>query len=383
MAVDTSTRTIVLDLGTRIKLGYADKPSPTLTVPALLAAATSRDRHDPDLPLHSGVSALLRAPFPRDYTPLSIFSTPPHLALPIATPDFLASLLHPLYESHLPAPIRSHKASPLVLALPDHAAVPRAAKERLAQELFEGFRHPSVLIAPRAPCVVAAAGSPEHAVVFHAGHSGAAATAVFRGYPVATVVADASGAALDRCCAERLAAANPGLEGEALAWAARAVKERECYVGFTEEKSSERTDFMLPDGNSSFGLGDERVKVPEAFFNPAAAKTGTVSAQAAVLQAVKSADRELIRHLLKNVLVSGGATKVRGFDYRLGFELGRGLPKGVEANVSDASEGKRKREDVAWYGASLLAKSPNFSKLAVSAEEYEEHGPAVVMRKCF
>lgn len=36
-----------------------------------------------------------------------------------------------------------------------------------------------------------------------------------------------------------------------------------------------------------------------------------------------------------------------------------------------------------WCGGAALANLPSFSSAWISQEEYEEHGPQIVLRKCF
>lgn len=48
-----------------------------------------------------------------------------------------------------------------------------------------------------------------------------------------------------------------------------------------------------------------------------------------------------------------------------------------------AAPGSLERRQSAWVGGSILASLGSFQAAWCSREEYEEHGPAVVQRKCY
>jgi len=81
---------------------------------------------------------------------------------------------------------------------------------------------------------------------------------------------------------------------------------------------------------------------------------------------------------LKNIILSGGNTLYEGLPERLKSEIISLAPAGAEVRVIASAD----RKNAVWKGASTLASLSTFTTSWVSAEDYQEHGAAVVHRKC-
>jgi actin-related protein 5 len=119
-------------------------------------------------------------------------------------------------------------------------------------------------------------------------------------------------------------------------------------------------------------LNVERIRVPEAVFQPAIAgldQAGLVEIAADIINQRFSSQQER-EALLHDIFLTGGNTRFQGFEERLKRELRAVLP--IEASLSV----RRAANPVfdAWKGAAQWAREPGFADKSVSREEYQEKG---------
>ena len=69
---------------------------------------------------------------------------------------------------------------------------------------------------------------------------------------------------------------------------------------------------------------------------------------------------------------------VPGMGYRLKRELCSLLPRTVSVDITEWEN----RQYMVWRGASILASLSSFAYQWISSQEYDEHGPKIVHRKC-
>ena len=67
-----------------------------------------------------------------------------------------------------------------------------------------------------------------------------------------------------------------------------------------------------------------------------------------------------------------------GLSDRLKQEITSLAPAGAEVRIIASAD----RKYSSWRGASTIASQSTFDKSWVTAEDYEEHGAAVIHRKC-
>lgn len=75
----------------------------------------------------------------------------------------------------------------------------------------------------------------------------------------------------------------------------------------------------------------------------------------------------------------GGTTKLKGFAPRLLTELRAGAVDGTKVRIHAPAD----RLTSAFTGGTILASLTTFRNMAISSEEYFEHGESIVHRKTF
>ncbi|XP_062400875.1 actin-like [Sardina pilchardus] len=149
--------------------------------------------------------------------------------------------------------------------------------------------------------------------------------------------------------------------------------ERELHQG------SEVTEYRLPDG-TSVALGDERFRCAELLFCPSLAALPQPGAHILALSSVAAcAPQWPQEELLANVVLSGGTTLLPGFPERLQAELARLAPRDALVRVHSGAH----RHVAAWLGGSVMATLRSARPLWVTAADYQEHGPDVVLQRCY
>lgn len=93
---------------------------------------------------------------------------------------------------------------------------------------------------------------------------------------------------------------------------------------------------------------------------------------------VTASDIDVRKELCKNIIMSGGSTMYEGIADRLKKELVARAPSGAEIRIVAAAD----RKYAVWKGGSTLASLSTFNSSWVTKEDYEEHGAAVIHRKC-
>ena len=81
--------------------------------------------------------------------------------------------------------------------------------------------------------------------------------------------------------------------------------------------------------------------------------------------------------MYKNIVLSGGNTLFSGFPQRLAKELGLLAPN-KEINILSPPD----RMYSAWLGGAIFSSQNENIKKWITKEEYDEHGPGIVHRKC-
>ncbi|OUC41092.1 hypothetical protein D917_00487 [Trichinella nativa] len=90
-------------------------------------------------------------------------------------------------------------------------------------------------------------------------------------------------------------------------------------------------------------------------------------------------DLDLRSQLYENVILSGGSTMFPGTEHRMTKELRVLVPDAVNVKIHTPPE----RKYSVWIGGSIMASLSAFQNMWISYKDYEEHGSAIVHRKCF
>ncbi|KZW03930.1 actin-related protein Arp4p [Exidia glandulosa HHB12029] len=130
-------------------------------------------------------------------------------------------------------------------------------------------------------------------------------------------------------------------------------------------------------------FGPERFLPGEIYFNHAhlAASNPTLpkTLPTLVQTALANCEPDLRTPLLSNIVLTGGGSLLQGTAERLNNELIRSFGPKVKLH---AGGNIIERRFGAWIGGSILASLGTFHQLWISAEEWQEHGRAIVGQRC-
>lgn len=158
----------------------------------------------------------------------------------------------------------------------------------------------------------------------------------------------------------------------------------------------EAKQFELPDGRFVDISPDARYRVPELLFNPrivdsfggegpSLSQLGGVAADRGlpwmVVDTIQHSDVDLKKELFASVLVTGGSTLVPGFVERLQTAIGPLVPPTTRVKLM-ANPNPIDRKYSVWIGGSILASLGTMVQMWLSRQEYGEHGPTLIHRKC-
>jgi actin-related protein len=90
-------------------------------------------------------------------------------------------------------------------------------------------------------------------------------------------------------------------------------------------------------------------------------------------------DADIRKDLYGNIVLAGGSTMFAGMADRMGKELMALAPTAMKIKIVAPPE----RKNAAWIGGSIFAALTSFEKVWITREEYDEHGPSIVHKKCF
>ncbi|NWV24270.1 ACL10 protein, partial [Origma solitaria] len=161
------------------------------------------------------------------------------------------------------------------------------------------------------------------------------------------------------------------------------LKERCCYVSLDYERdlwdrgSQHPARFLTPDGHW-ITLGKERFCCPEPLFQPKLLQHSCPGLHQLAWQSLQAAPQHATRHLLGNIVLSGGSSMFPGFPERMCLELNflcqdMGVHVEVLANPGRAT--------AAWAGGSMAASLTSFQHTWMTKGEYEEYGAEYVHTK--
>jgi actin-related protein len=119
-------------------------------------------------------------------------------------------------------------------------------------------------------------------------------------------------------------------------------------------------------------------KKSELRFKPELNGKSCKSLHALTWASVQESVIDVRKDLCKNIILSGGSTMYEGLAERLKNEITNLAPGGAEIQVIAPAD----RKYSVWKGAASLASLSTFATSWVTAEDYAEHGAAIVHRKC-
>merc|ERR1712087_510187 len=265
---------------------------------------------------------------------------------------------------------------------------PKANREKMVSIMFETFEVQNTYIAIQAVMSLYAAGRTAGLVV-DSGDGVSHTVPVFEGFSVPHAVEkmDIAGRVLTHFCQKLLVEAiAESFTSSAELEIVKAIKEELCYVAskYDEEKtacgqSSENDKpYTLPDKRVINVPGHVRITCPELLFQPNLNGKSCKSIHALTWQSVQASDIDIRKELCKNLILSGGTTMYQGLPDRLKDEIVGLAPAGAEIKVIASAD----RKFAVWKGASTFSSLSSFASSWITADDYKEHGAAIVHRKC-
>ncbi|XP_031722168.1 uncharacterized protein LOC116393742 [Anarrhichthys ocellatus] len=270
--------------------------------------------------------------------------------------------------------------------LTEAAMNPLQNRQRMVEIMFECFNVPFTYVAMQAVLALYAAGR-STGVVFDSGDGVSHSVPVFEGYclPHAVQRFPLAGADVTMHLKKLLQEQGVCMRTTAEIEIVREMKESCCCVAVDYEAELSRGScremhYTMPDGQI-VTLGPERFRAPEILFKPELIGRDHYGMHESVYKCILSSDIDLRRCFLGNIVLSGGNTLLPGLPERLQAEIKGLLPADMGKSVRVTSP--EDRDFSVWSGGAVLANLPTFSAAWICQEEYEEHGPQIVFRKCF
>jgi actin-related protein len=264
---------------------------------------------------------------------------------------------------------------------------PKANREKMVSIMFETFQVKNVYVALQAVMSLYAAGRTT-GLVCDAGDGVSHTIPVFEGFsiPHAVEKMEIAGRVLTNWMQKLLLGTGESFTSSAELEIVKDIKEKLAYVAqdydvehAEAEKSSEKDQqYTLPDKRVITVPATVRMSCPELLFKPDKDGKNCKSLHDLTCSSINLSDIDVRKDLCKNIILSGGTTMYEGIADRLKQEVTNKMPAGAEIRVIASAD----RKYAVWKGASTLASLSTFASSWVTAEDYQEHGAAVVHRKC-
>jgi actin-related protein len=264
---------------------------------------------------------------------------------------------------------------------------PRANREKMVQLMFETFEVKNIYVAIQAVMSLYSAGRTTGLVV-DAGDGVSHTVPVFEGFslPHAVEKMEIAGRVLTMYMQKLFIENGESFTSAAEIQIVRDIKEKHAYVAqnYAEEKEaalkSAENDiqYTLPDKRILQVPATVRMGCPELLFDPTLNGLNCMSLPDLAWSSVQKADIDVRKELCKNIIMSGGSTMYEGIADRLKQELVNRAPAGAEIRIVASAD----RKYAVWKGGSTLASLSTFHSSWVTAEDYQEHGAAIIHRKC-
>jgi len=293
--------------------------------------------------------------------------------------DDMEKIWHHCYFTELLIPPEEHPC-----LMTESPLNPKISREKMTQNLFEIFNVPFFYVAPQSVLALYASGRTT-GIVVDSGDGVTHSVPIYEGYalPHAIMKLDLAGRDVSDYIAKQLKASGETIDREL----AQQIKERHCSVAEnfeSEEKAfkegyGKEAAYQLPDGKT-VKLHDLQFKAPEIMFKPElVGKEGLPGIHDLILQSIMKCDSDIRKDLYANIMLAGGNTMFPNISQRIHNELSVVAPSNTRVKVSAPNE----RKYTGWIGGSIIASLSTFQVMWITKSEYDEHGAAIVHRKCF
>jgi actin len=135
------------------------------------------------------------------------------------------------------------------------------------------------------------------------------------------------------------------------------------------------TSYQLPDGFKIEMKQQDCELIGEALFNCEEITGQEITPiHLMIHEVIQNCAIDTRRDLYDNIMLSGGTTKMNGFDARLHRELSLLAPANVNVQIN-SDDADDDRSHISFNGACVLAQMSLFNQLAVTGKMYDEEGP--------
>lgn len=295
--------------------------------------------------------------------------------------DDAEKILHHTFYNELRVAPEEH---PVIITEPP--LNPKANREKICQIMFETFSVPAFFLVNQAALALYASGRTTGVVVM-CGHGNCFVVPVYEGFTLnhATLCLGIGGRDITDYLMKILTERGYSFTTTAERSLVRDIKEKLCYVTLDFENelqtasssSAIEKSYELPDGQV-ITIGNERFRAPEVLFSPAFIGSEEAGLPELVMNSIYLCDVDLRSNLLSNIVLSGGTSMFPGFSDRISKEITSLAPASARIKVIAPPE----RKYSTWIGGSILGSLSTFRQQWISKEEYDEHGPSIIHRKC-
>uniref|UniRef100_A0A8D0GY70 Actin like 9 n=1 Tax=Sphenodon punctatus TaxID=8508 RepID=A0A8D0GY70_SPHPU len=258
------------------------------------------------------------------------------------------------------------------LLMSDPPLCPTTNREKLVEVVFESLHSPGMYVAYQSVLSEYGHGKISGLVV-DTGYAVTHTVPVHQGYnlPHATERMDIAGSHMTSFLIDLLKDSGH-MFNERMLHVLEDIKHKCCYVAadFESEwnlpKKEYMLDFQLPDGQV-INIGKERFQCPEMLFSPPNMPgLSLVGLPGMAYKSLKKVPEEVRKEMYQNILL-------------FTTELAQKLPTNTKIKVAAIPL----RKYSVWTGGSILASLKNFQSCWIRKEQYKEHGPYIVYRKCY
>ena len=284
--------------------------------------------------------------------------------------DAVESILHYCFYNELRVAPEEH---PIFFTEPPNPT--ERSREVLTQIMFETFSNPAMFVAP-ASLLALHACHKSSGIVVDFGRNKTDIIPIYNNTVLQsdTKTLQVGGMDISSHLLHLLSKKNYALSLDT----ANEIKEKLSYVSYNGKKEERISRFVhdLERVYNDIHIDTERFLCTEILFHPSLASIEAQGIDRLILEAANT-QPSITNQLLSNIILTGGPSKHLRLDKRITEELHRSAP--TLANPSIISAGN---EHLSWHGGSMLANEETFQFKWISKEEYDEHGPRIIHRKC-
>ncbi|XP_062573518.1 actin-related protein 6-like [Saccostrea cucullata] len=138
-------------------------------------------------------------------------------------------------------------------------------------------------------------------------------------------------------------------------------------------RPQEETTGRAKDGEQIIRMNNERFAIPELLFHPSDVGVQEMGVAEALVYAISTLPEEMRPHMYSNIVLTGGNCLLPGFSERFYADVRSMAPEEYDISTKMPSN----PVTYAWEGGRMLANTEEYKKMAITREQYEEHGHSI------